>query len=403
MIIRREKYLKRIKGYVDKPVIKVISGMRRTGKSYLIRQVIDMLSEEGVAAGKVLYINKELLEFDFIKDYKDLHEYVSGFFKGKKGYLFIDEVQEIAQWEKAVGSFFAEQRYDIYITGSNSGLLSSELSTLLSGRYIEIKIFTLGFDEFLLFRGKKARDKTGEFNNYLKFGGFPVIHNFDLDEELTYQYINSLFDTIILKDVISRYNIRNVKLFLDIVRFVFDNIGNVFSAHAISKYLKSQHQKIGVETIQNYLMFIESSYMLYKVRRYDLKGKKLLDVHEKYFIGDTGLKNALLGFKEADISGMLENIVFLHLLRENYKVSIGKLNGLEVDFIAEKQGFKVYIQVAYLLDSEKTREREFRVLQKIKDNHPKFLLSMDNLPLSNNAGIIRMNLIDFLLNSRRLG
>lgn len=398
-IILREKYLKQLSGYIDKPVIKVITGMRRVGKSYFVKQIIDYLEKKGIQSGRILYINKELLKYDFIQNYKDLYSYVSDYFTNSKGkfYLFVDEIQKIQHWEKAISSFYAEENYDIYITGSNSDLLSSEISTLLSGRYIEINIYSLSFDEFLNFRQTKKNSINHEFKHYLQFGGFPVLHSFDLDKELSYQYINSLHDTILLKDVISRYKIRNVRLFEDIVKFVFSNIGQIFSSHSISRYLKNQNRKVGTDTIQNYLLYLERTFMIYKVQRFDIKGKKILELYEKYYLGDIGLKNAVLGYKDEDIAGMLENLVFLKLKQENFKVFIGKFDDFEVDFISEKNGSKTYIQVSYLLETDKTREREFKVLERIKDNFPKYVLTMDNLPVSNNNGIIRMNIIDFLL------
>ncbi len=398
-MILREEYIEKIKDYINKPVIKVITGMRRVGKSYFIKQIIDHLKEEGINEKQILYINKELLEFDFIDDYTDLYKFVKEYFKESKtaGYLFIDEIQEIKNWEKAVSSFFAEEKYDIYITGSNSNLLSSEITTLISGRYVELSIYSLSFKEYLKFRKKTESNKYEEFTLYLKFGGFPVIHNFNLDEEVTFQYINSLYNTIILKDVVGRYNIRNIRLFQDIVKFLFSNLGQIFSSNSISRYLKSQRKNVGVDTIQNYLSFLEASYMIHKVQRYDLKGKKLLELYEKYYLGDIALKNALLGYKDEHISGLLENIVFLKLKQDSYNVFIGKLDDLEIDFIAEKSGEKMYIQVAYLLETNQTINREFGALEKIKDNYPKYVLSLDNLPPSNNNGIIRMNIIDFLL------
>jgi predicted AAA+ superfamily ATPase len=298
---------------------------------------------------------------------------------------------------KAISSFFAQEGYDIYISGSNSNLLSSEISTLISGRYIEINIYTLSFREFLKFRKASWDNLLDEFNLYLRFGGFPVIHNFDLNEDVTFQYINSIYNTIILKDVIARHNIRNVRLFQDIVKFAFDNLGQIFSGNSINKYLKNQKKKVGIDTVQNYLSFLESSYLLHKVQRYDLRGKKILELYEKYYLGDISIKNALIGYNDDHISGLLENIVFLKLRQDNYNVFIGKFDDLEVDFVAEKKGEKMYIQVTYLMLSEKTIEREYRVLEKIKDNYPKYILSMDNLPTSNKDGIIRMNIIDFLL------
>ncbi|MCD4793876.1 MAG: ATP-binding protein [Bacteroidales bacterium] len=397
-MILRKKYIDQITGYINKPVIKVITGMRRVGKSYFIRQIIDNLLKKGVSSNSILYINKELIKYDFIRDYKDLHEFVSEYFKKNKtvAYLFVDEIQEIEKWEKAISSFFAEEKYDIFITGSNSNLLSSEISTLISGRYVEINIYSLSFNEFLNFRKIPEPNINTEFKLYLQFGGFPVIHHFDFDEELIYQYINSLYNTILLKDVISRHNIRNVRLFQDIVKFVFSNLGQIFSSNSISKYLKNQKKNIGTDTIQNYLLHLESSFMIHKVQRYDIKGKKVLELYEKYYLGDIALKNAIVGYNDNDIAGMLENLVFLKLKQENYKVHIGKFDDYEVDFVAEKAGKITYIQVSYLLKTEKTRKREFAVLERIKDNFPKYVLTMDDLPASNQKGIIRMHIIDFL-------
>jgi len=398
MIIRKI-YIDKIKKFIDKPVIKVITGIRRAGKSYLLKQVIEMLTKNNVSKKQILYINKELLEFGFIYNYKDLFNHVNNYFdKGEnKKYLFVDEIQEIEEWEKAISSFFAEDEYDIYISGSNSTLLSSEISTLISGRYVEINIYTLSFEEFLEFRNTDNPNLQEEFKLYLRFGGFPVIHNFDFNEEVVYQYINSLYNTILLKEIISSYKVRNVRLFQDIVKFVFDNLGQIFSSNSITKYLKNQKKSVGIDTIQNYLVFLESSFMLHKVQRYDLKGKKILELYEKYYLGDIALKSALMGYKDDYIAGILENIVFLKLKQDNYNIFIGKFDDLEVDFVAEKAGKKLYIQVTYLLESEKTKIREFGVFEKIKDNFPKYVLSMDNLPASNQNGIIRMNIIDFLL------
>ena len=398
-MVLRKAYLDRIKSYINLPIIKVITGMRRVGKSYLIKQIIDLLKEDNIDNSKIVYINKELLEFDFIKDYKDLYKYIKEYFNGVEGskYIFIDEVQEVNNWEKAIMSFFAEEEYDIYITGSNSNLLSSELTTLLSGRYIEIDVYTLGFNEFLDFRNTNVPNLDKEFMKYLKYGGFPVIHKFKFDEEVTYLYIKSLYSTIILKDVIGRHKIRNARLFQDITKFVFSNIGHIVSSNSISKYLKHQKIIVGIDTIQNYLSYLESGFMIHRVQRYDIKGKKVLELYEKYYLGDISLKNAIIGYKADDISALLENIVFLKLKQDGYSIFIGKFDDLEVDFIAEKKGIKIYIQVAYLLKNTETIKREFTVLSKIKDNYPKYVITMDNFPESDNNGIKRINIIDFLL------
>lgn len=397
---RRNLYLKKITPFINKPVIKVITGMRRAGKSCLIKLIIDSLKEKKtINSDQILYINKESLEYDFIKDYNDLNNYVKTSFKQthKLKYLFVDEIQEIYNWEKAISSFFSEGNIDIFITGSNAHLLSSEIATLISGRFIEFPVYTLSFEEFLQFRDEKKEDIETEFSNYLKFGGLPAIHHFDFNDEVVYQYINSIYNTILLKDVIKRNNVRNVHLLENITRYVFENIGNIFSAKKISDYIKSQKMKVGVETVQNYISYILSTFALHKVLRYDIKGKRILELHEKYYLGDIGMRHALFGYRDADISGLLENLVFLELKRRGYQIYIGKSGNKEVDFIAEKENKKMYVQVAYLLSSPETIEREFSVLRSIKDNHPKYVISMDKIFPYDLEGIQRINLIDFLL------
>lgn len=383
---------------MDKPVIKVITGMRRVGKSFFLHMLIEELENRGIGKQSILLIDKESLDFDFIKNYEDLHHFVQDHFKDVTGrrYLLIDEAQEIGSWEKTISSLQKSGEYDIYVTGSNAHLLSSEIATLISGRYIECQIYALGFDEFLSFRKNSRGNDEEEFNNFLRFGGFPALHHFDFDEETVYQYISSVYNTILLKDIVKRNKIRNVQLLENITRFVFDNIGNIFSAKKVSDYLKSQKMRIGVETVQNYLSYLCDTYALHKVNRYDVKGKRLLKVHEKYYLGDIGLRHALLGFREADISGILENIVYLELLRRGYRVYIGKFGGREIDFVAEREGEKIYIQVAYLLSSPEVIEREFAVLMDVRDNYPKYVLSLDTHFGSDMEGVKRINIRDFL-------
>jgi len=398
-VYKRNLYQKKISLFIDKPVIKVITGMRRVGKSCLLKLVMEDILEGDTEEKQILYINRESLEYDFIKNYKDLYEYVKKRFNNIRGhkYLFIDEIQEIESWEKAVNSFFSQGDMDIFITGSNANLLSSELATLLSGRYVEIPVYSLGFSEFIRFRQKQHADKAENFKDYLKFGGLPALHAFDLNEEVVFQYLNSIYNTILLKDVIKRNNVRNVSLLENLTKYIFDNIGNIFSAKKITDYLKSQNLKVGVETVQNYLSYLISTFVIHKVPRYDIKGKRLLELHEKYYLGDIGLRHALLGFRESDISGILENIVFLELKRRGYTVHLGKMRNKEVDFIATKENKKIYIQVSYLLASKETIEREFSVLQQIRDNYPKYVISMDSIFGHDFEGIKQLNLVDFLM------
>ena len=395
----RNLYIDRIIPLINTPVIKVITGMRRVGKSCLLKLIIERLRAGNVKTQQIVYINKESLEFDFIRNYQDLHAYVKKRFADVKGlkYLFVDEIQEIEKWEKAITSFFSDADIDIFITGSNAHLLSSEIATLISGRYIEIPVYALGFEEFLLFRGIEKPDISREFAIFLRYGGFPAIHHFDLEEEVVYQYISALYDTILLKDVVKRNNVRNIHLLENVSRYLFDNIGNIFSAKKVADYIRSQRMSVGVETVQNYIAYLLSTFAIHKVSRYDIKGKRLLELHEKYYLGDIGMRHAILGFREGDISGLLENLVFLELKRRGYKVFIGQLGNQEIDFIAEKKNRKIYIQVAYLLATPETIEREFSVLLRIDDNYPKYVLSMDTVFGNDVQGIQRINLIDFLL------
>jgi len=399
-VYKRNLYIEKIHPYIDKPVVKVITGMRRVGKSCFLQLIMNELDARKVAVKSILYINKESLDYDFIQDYRDLNSYVIDSFSGVKGtkYLFVDEIQEIEHWEKAIASFFSDTDFDIYISGSNAHLLSSEIATLISGRYIEIPVYSLSFEEFLLFRDKRTKNKREEFSTYLWAGGFPVIHHFDFNEEVVYQYISSIYNTILLKDVIKRNNVRNVTLLENITRYIFQNVGNIFTAKKVSDYLKSQKLRVSIDTVQNYISYLISTFAVFKVPRFDVKGKRLLELHEKYYMGDVALRHALLGYREGDISGVLENLVFLELKRRGYHVFIGKVGNKEIDFIAEKENRKIYIQVAYLLTSPETIEREFSVLKSLKDNYPKYVISMDEIFGKDIDGIQRINLVDFLLN-----
>lgn len=397
---KRKLYLDKISPFIDKPLIKVVSGLRRCGKSTFIKMVMERLAEKKVPPRNVVHINMELMEFEFITDHRELYRFVKGRLPagGGRKYLFIDEVQEIPGWEKAVGSLLAEKLADIYLTGSNSRLLSSEFATLLTGRYVQIPMFTLGFKEFLQFRGRQAGEADEqEFELYLKYGGLPGIHDLTLADEVIFQYIDAIYSTIMLKDIVARYRIRDVFLLEKISAFVFDNCGSITSAKKIADYLKSQRLKCGVETVQNYIGYLQDAHLVHKARRFDLKGKRHLEFYEKYYPGDIGIRHGVLGYRQQDIAGLLESVVHLELLRRGYTVAVGKFDDLEVDFVAEKNGRVSYIQVAYLLATGETEEREFRPLAKIPDNYPKMVLSMDKVWGEERDGIIRKNLIDFLL------
>jgi predicted AAA+ superfamily ATPase len=399
-MIKREKYLNAIRPFIDKPLIKAITGIRRCGKSTLMLQIIDELIENGIDTERIIYINKELFEFDAIRNYSDLHNYVVEHTKHPEitTYLFIDEVQEIGEWEKAVNSLLAIKNFDIYITGSNARLLSSELATLLSGRYLEFKMYTLTYPEFKFLTELNQKEHTGidTFDLFLKYGGFPGIHAFEWNETVIRQYLSSLYSTILLKDVVVRYNIRDAAMLEKIIEFLIDNCGNITTAKNISDYVKSQQRKVSVETVQSYISFAMNALLLQQVRRFDLQGKRLLETHEKYYLSDVGFRLATTGFTPESLPGQLENVVLLHLLADGYKVTIGKMNNLEIDFIAQKNQDKIYIQVCTTLNDSKVIDREYGSLEKVNDHFPKFVLSLDQGFETSRNGIRWMNLKDFL-------
>lgn len=402
-MIKRELYLKQIRNFIDKPIIKVITGMRRSGKSMILKLISEELLEKGVSPQNIIYINFESLMFDDLTEFKALYRYIIEKSQNLKGkiYILLDEIQEVQHWEKAINSFMVDLDCDIYITGSNANLLSSELATYIAGRYIEIKIYPLSFAEYIDFAKKqnpqKILTKEEYFEEYLQFGGLPGIHNFNYDKNNIYQYLADIYNSILLKDVIAKNNIRDVDLLERIVLYAFDNVGNTFSAKNVSDFLKSQGRKLSRETVYNYLKALESAYILSRVQRYDIKGKSILETMEKFYLMDLGFRHTKLGYRSNDIAGYLENIIYLELLRRKYTVNIGKLQTKEIDFIGSFQEKKLYVQVTYLLSSPETIEREFSPLKNIEDNYPKYVLSMDNLKEDNIEGIIRKKIIDFLL------
>ncbi len=397
MLIYRENYITTLKSYLDKPIIKVLTGMRRVGKSTILLMLRNELLKN-VGENNIIWINKESLEFEFINNYESLYKYIKSALQANanKKYVFIDEIQEIQNWEKAVVSVLAENLADIIITGSNANLLSSELATLISGRYIEIPVYPLTFSEYLLFSKDDNLSKEDNFNKFLRYGGLPGIHLFDEDSNIT-NYLNSIINTVLLKDVIKRNSIRDIQLLEKILYYLMDNCGNIITSKSISDYFKSQKVKISVDTVQNYIRFLESAFLFYRVSRYDIKGKKHLEYYDKLYLGDIGLRFGSIGYKDKDISGILENIVLLELKSRGYKVTIGALNANEIDFIAEKQNDRIYLQVCKNMIEEKTIQREFGNLHKIPDNYKKMVLSLDKYFPSNYDGIEHRFLPDFLL------
>jgi len=401
-MIRREEYLKLISGYIDKPFIKVITGLRRSGKSVLLMMLRDELIQRGVKDDHILYINFESFDYSEMDEASKLYAHIRSKIKDKKRYyILLDEIQEVKFWEKAVNSLQVDFEVDIYLTGSNSKLLSSELATFLAGRYIEIPVYTLSFREYLVFRKEYAfSEKTSNRNDFIRFlrmGGFPVLHTGDYSEEQAYKVVYDIYSSAILRDTVQRYKIRDEELLERVVKYVFDNVGNKFSAKNVADYFKSQHRKIDLNTVYNYLNALEGAFIIYKIPRYDVKGKEILKTNEKYYVGDQSLLYAVMGYRDRLISGVLENIVLLELKRRGYNVFVGKANDKEIDFVAEKLSDKVYVQVTYKLSEQSTVDREFGPLLEIRDSYPKYVVSMDELWQDNLEGVRHLYIADFLL------
>lgn len=401
-MLKRDEYIKQIVPFIDKDVIKVLTGIRRSGKSVMLKLLMEELKNRGINENQFIYINFENLKYRKLKNYKRLYDFILNKVddKYKSYYIFLDEIQEVEEWERCVNSLRVDEdfNFDIYITGSNAKLLSGELSTYLAGRYIEFVVYPFSFKEFFeIIQEKNQEIKVKEaFQKYVKFGGMPFLHNLDYNFEASMQYLQDLYASIILKDITQRNNIRDTDLLERIINYVVMNIGNTFSATSISKFFKSENRKVATETILNYIKACEEAFLVYRVARNDLLGKKILNVNEKYYIADHGIREAIMENNQKNINQVLENIVYFEMLRRGYNVKIGKVDNLEVDFVCKKNDETIYIQVSYLLASEDTKEREFSVLENIKDNYPKYVLSMDEFDMSRN-GIKHVNLIEFLI------
>ena len=400
---KRELYIEKIKPFINKDIIKVLTGIRRSGKSVMLKLIMEELKQNKIDEKQFININFENLINRELTTADKLHEYIlkkASEIK-RKCYIFLDEIQEVKDWEKCINSLRVNDGYDfdIYITGSNAKLLSGELSTYLAGRYVEFVIYPFSFKEFLETLKSIQQDvSTREaFQKYVKFGGMPFLYNLAFEEEASLQYLKDIYSSIILKDITQRNKIRDTDLLERVISYLIMNVGNNFSATSISKFFKSENRKVSVETILNYIKAAEESFLIYRVSRDDLIGKKVLNVNEKYYIADHGMREAILGSNQRDINQIFENIIYLELLRKGYNVRVGKIDNLEVDFVCTKGNEKIYVQVAYLLASSETIEREFTSLEKIDDNYPKYVISMDEFDMSRN-GIKHINIIDFLMN-----
>lgn len=395
-IFEREIYLKKIIPFIDKQLIKVLTGQRRVGKTYILRQIREYIKKNKPEAN-IIFIDKELHDFDKIKTHDDLINYIKEHEKKSDNYLFIDEIQEIQEFEKALRSLQNKNNFDIYCTGSNAAMLSGEISTMLSGRQIIIRVHALSYNEFLQFH-KRSSSKESVLQ-YITYGGLPYLINLPDDMNVVGEYLKNIYTTILFRDIVMRNNIRDVKFLENLVKFLAQNTGNLFSAKNISDYLKSQNIKKSVPVITNYLKFLEDAFFLNIVSRFDIQGKKIFEIGEKIFFEDLGIRNALTGFLPGDIHKNMENAVLNHLLITGYNVYVGKNKQKEIDFIATKNNEKVYIQVTYLLNDNNTIEREFGNLLEIKDNYPKYVISYDPFETPNTyKGVKHLILENFLLN-----
>ena len=402
-MITREFYLNRLIEAKDTEFIKVITGVRRSGKSTLLLMFKEYLLLNGVKEENIIHINFEFSMFHEIKDYRDLYNYIKKYLVKGKSYILLDEVQNVLKWEKAVNGINLDFDVDIYITGSNAYLLSSELATLLSGRYIEIKMYPLSFKEYLKFNNYDLTNIEDKFNEYLKYGGLPAITHIKDKDNLVMTYLNDIYNTIVKKDIIERNGIKDIALLENLIRYIASNIGSSISANKISDYLNSNKitTKSNHQTIDNYLKMLENAFIVYKVERSDIKSKSILKTLGKYYLADTGIRNIILGFRNIDEGNLLKNVVYLELLRRGYKISIGKTFDYEVDFIAENVNTIKYYQVSRSIKDSKVLERELRSLESIQDNYEKIILTMDKTINKDYNGIKVINIIDFLLDIKK--
>ena len=400
-MIFRENYVKNIMAFTDTPFVKVLTGVRRCGKSTIMQMIMDELRKKGISDERIVSYRFDSMEYEDMTA-KQLYEMLkTKLTDTERTYLFLDEVQEISSWEKAVNSINTDFDVDIYVTGSNSRMMSSEISTFLTGRYVTFRIFTLSFEEYLIFKKQygEIEDIHKELVNYIKYGGFPAIHLREYPLDNAYTIVRDIYNSTIFSDIVRRNQIRKVDQLERVVKFVFDNVGKTFSAKSISDYIKSEHRTIDNETVYNYLEKLESAYILHRCSRYDVRGKEMLKTQEKFYLADSSFKYSVLGYNDRSVAAMLENVVCLELLRRGYEVCIGKTPNGEIDFIATRQNDKLYIQITKEIKSEKTEKREYDRLLEIGDNYPKYLLTTDDFAGGNYQGIKTMHVADFLLSN----
>lgn len=395
-MIYRPDYIKAIKPFINQPIVKILCGVRRSGKSTIFEMIIDELKNQGIKDEQIIV--RKYTEMDMPEDLSAKQMYddiISQMKEEKKYYVLLDEVQEIPNWEKAVNSLLEKEKADIYVTGSNSKLMSSEISTYLTGRYIMINVYTLSFKEYLDFKKNSSLSKYELLDEYIHMGGFPLVALGNYDEQSSYQIANGIYQTVIARDIVKRHRINKQDLFDRVVKFIIENIGKTFSANSISTFLKSEHRSVSTESIYNYIKWLEQAFIIYPCERYDLQGKSILKTQEKYYLSDISLKYALLGYNHKMLDGVLENIVFLELKRRGYDVYIGKNNTKEIDFVANKRDERIYIQICVQLPTDS--DREIDNLMEIKDHYPKYVITLNKLDRGNINGIRIIHLMDFLL------
>ena len=395
-MILREEYLKKLSTYMDAPIIKILAGIRRCGKSTILEMLHKELISKGIDKSNIICKRYTSFEIDDCYTAKDMYNDIKKeMINDNKYYLLLDEVQEIDGWEKAINSLLEDTNADIYVTGSNSKLMSSEISTYLTGRYVLIPVYPLSFKEYLDFKSSSAKSEKELLNVYIKFGGFPIVALGNYDEQSAYQIVEGIYNSVITSDITKRHNIVNFDLFNRVVKFIIENVGKTFSANSIVKFLKGEGRALSVESIYNYLEWLEKAFVIYRCRRYDLQGKSVLKTQEKFYLADQSLKYCIMGFNPKSIASMLENIVYFELKRRGYEVYIGKLGTKEIDFVAIKRDERVYVQVCRTLPENS--DREIGNLLAIKDQYPKYVVTLDELSTGNVNGVKIIHLFDFLL------
>ncbi len=398
-MIYRPMYVERIMAYVDTPLIKILTGIRRCGKSTILKMIMQKLKDERkIPAERILSYRFDSMEYEDMTA-KQIYDEIKSRLAKERTYLFLDEVQEISGWEKIVNSLSSDYDVDIYVTGSNSRMMSSEISTYLTGRYVSFRIYTLSFKEYLAFRSAygTAGSPKEELANYIRLGGFPATHLREYSPDEIYTIVRDIYNSTIFSDIVKRHGVRKPDQLERIVKFTFGNVGNIFSAKSVSDYLKAERRTIDNETVYGYLEKLEKAYLLHRCHRYDLQGKAIMKTQEKFYLADTSLRYAVLGYNSDTLAASLENIVYLELCRRNYEVCIGKAAGGEIDFVASRQNEKIYVQVTQGIFDEKTERREYDRLLEIRDGYPKYVLSTDDFAGGNYNGIKTMHVVDFLL------